>query len=297
MSLIVDVLICALTWFPAVIAGYLLFSLMRFPDLSLEVTWALGGIVTLLVVAELKWFPALTLGIAPLVGAGCALLTYLLFRTIARQKLLAGLIAYFILLIVGSRLLDDSATIRIEQARFGFENSEAALGLWAVLSGVILGGALLWERSRHGIRSRMIGETNDDVSVVFAFRSDRYYLAVLVMAGAAAAIGGAAFSLYNGSASNAQGIGVLIKAIFGALAGDRFCQLVRLTRRSTIVSTPIGAALLALVLVGAEEISLKAQNIGLFFAIKDTDKQALIGVLLLLLLIWKRSDDKRVSDL
>lgn len=295
-----DVLVCALSWFPAVLAGYFLFTVMRFPDISMEVTWALGGIAALLLINRNEWTPIEALVVAPTIGAACALLTYSLFRVIARQKLLAGLIGYFVLLIVGARLLDGAAVVRIVDARFGFDATGSALIFWIVVSLALLAGTYGWERSRHGIRARMIGETNDEASAIFGIRSGWYYLAILIIAGAAAALGGACFSLFNGSASNAQGIGVLIKAVFGALAGDRFCQLLKLTRRSTVLSTPVGSLLLALVLVGAEQLALKLQEGGLWIAFRDTDKQALIGVLLLLILLLRtRSDshERKVSDL
>ncbi|MCC2607140.1 ABC transporter permease [Planctobacterium marinum] len=297
--MIADLFINTIIFLPLVAAGYITYLKLRMADLSLETTWAVSGIVTLQLFNGTEIFNSSIslIAISPMIGILISSVTCFIFWCTGKQKLLSGMIAYFLVMAIGYRLLDGSAMIYAEFGAnsFGFSDTRIASALWiSIVSCMCLILLAFWEKSKHGIILRIMGETNGGASSILKRKDRNYYFIGILISGAFLGLGGAVYSIFYGTAMNANGIGLLVKALFASLAGERVLYFLRLTSRPTFWCVPVGAGILSFVLVVSEELSLKLQE-DFNQVLLDTDKSALIGLLLLVLLFFRKRANTRIT--
>lgn len=290
-----DLLLQFFIFLPLVSGAYITILVLRFPDLTIEASWSIGAILACFAVFYLHVPPLIAVFLGGVAGALSGCLTSFVFVVSGRAKLLAGLISLYILEATGFHLLGDSASIHLghDSYRFGFPNctvtSMAIYGLFSVSIFVLVA---IWQRTSVGIKSRLIGE-NPTTSVFYKISLDKYYTVGLVLSNAIIGLGGGLYGMYYAHASNAQGIGLVIKAFLALLIGDELLKLLKFTNRTISAAIIAGTFLFVLLSVGSEafQLELASKVDRLWF--KPTDKQFVVAFVLIAILWFRRGRTKR----
>ncbi len=271
---------------PLMAGTYVSFLILRYPDLTLEASWSLGGIVACVLVGHVPPIVAPLAGL--LIGAVCGSLTSVIFVTIGRAKLLAGLLSYYILEAVGFHLLGDKASIflRHSVSSFGFpDNAALAFTYYAILSALTLAAIRIWQRSRFGVSSRLVGE-NPRASLFFGLSINKHFASGLILSNAIVGLGGGLWAVNYGQASNVQGIGLVIKAFLALLLGHQLLLMIRRSKRAEPLTILVGTAVFVLLTLVSQlaliRIGAWSQSPIPWF--RDTDKQVILAMILILAL-------------
>ena len=295
MDFIIDSFHSIIRYIPLLSGAYIIILIFRFADLTIEASWSIGGIVTCIAIKL-----GINLLISPLLGlffgALCGVLTLFIFKVIGGGKLLSGIISYYLLTAIGFHLLGSEATITLERVntKFGFiaDNINSTI-VYSIYSGLIFVFVFVWQRSKLGIKSRLIGEKPVSVKY-YNYSRDLYYGLALIIGNALIGLGGGLWASYFGYASNVQGIGMVINAFLGLLIGQSVVQLIGYKRNVPLIIL-IGSMFFVLIKKIGEFILTNIHlNYDIEF-IKSSDNSLFIGLILLFILYIKRGYIKEKS--
>lgn len=303
MGVLFDYTQTLVEYLPLITGAYIVILILRFPDLTIEASWSLGGVITCLAIVNYNVFPLYMYPpIGALTGALCGLLTGVIFKVTGRVKLLSGLISYLLLEAIGFRLLGRKANVFFEEenmSRFGFgEALYMAMLVYVFYVIVLLVIVFIWQKSVFGIKSRIIGEKPKSYHF-FKISIDRVFFFGIVIANAIVGFGGGLYCSYHGQASNLQGIGLVIKAFFALLLGDELVKIIRKNDRSEPYAILVGIVIYVMMIHFTEFGFLELVKNTDLNSVKPTDKNFVIGLILMLVLWYrgKRLDGrKEVSE-
>lgn len=282
---------------PLISGAYISIIILRFPDLTIEGSWSIAGIISCIMIQSIN--PDLALLFGVLTGAICGLLTGIIFVIIGRAKFLSGLISLFFLLAIGYNLLGERASIILEPefSKFGFAAYSTSKFISNTYYYLISGGAYLivviWQVSSLGIKARLLGE-NPKASLYYNFSINKNFIFGLVISNALVGLGGALYSLHEGMADNSQGIGHILIAFFALLIGDELMRLLKVSRRSVPGIIIVGSAIYAflsnitflIITILQKSLSPEAREY-----LNINDDMILLGSILLIVL-WIRRKEK-----
>lgn len=219
---------------------YLSLRVLRFPDITVDGSLALGGATAAMWLAR-GGSPLLALPLAAGAGMLAGLTTGLLQARLGVQDLLAGILTMTALFSINLRLMgrsnqavDSDAADLLE--RFGLKGDMADLALFSGVA-LILFLALRWFlRTDYGLALRATG---DGPAMLTANGGDpRWTRPVgLALSNALAALAGALLAQYQGFADVTMGIGSLVAGIASVTIGER------LFRRQSVGIALLGAVL------------------------------------------------------
>ena len=291
-----DLALAFVGYLPAIAGAYISILVLRYPDLTIEASWSLAGIVACLAAGSMP--PLLAVTVGPLIGALCGLVTAVVFHFTGRAKLLAGLISYWILEAVGFHVLGDSASIYLSKhsrTGFGVSDSDAlSLAIYSGFAGIAFLALLGWQRSLWGRRARLVGE-NPSASSFFRLSLDREFSLGLILSNALVGFGGGLWALYYGHASNLQGIGLVIKAFVALLLGNEVLQVTGVVKRVAPAAVVVGTFLLVLLSVSTEMLQVQVTTLIGWNWLRPTDKQIAVSLVLVTLLRARRKKAIRES--
>lgn len=290
VDLFSDLVLGFIRYLPLIVGAYITVLILRFPDLTIEASWSIAGIVSCsLLKNSTNIHPLIAPFMGIIIGALCGLLTGIIFIRCGKVKLLSGLIAYYILMALGFHLLGDDASIYLDRSKsyFGFpENEIARFILYGIFSISTFGLLFFWQKSPLGIKTRLLG-VRPKASKFFGLSLDRYFLLGLIISNAIVGFGGSLWAVYYGQATNIQGIGLVLKAFLALLIGDEILKLVFNSRRSVPISALLGTMIFVFLVQLTELAKNKIMIYIPNFGFKPTDVQFLVA-LLLIILLWKR---------
>jgi putative ABC transport system permease protein len=285
-----DILLQCLIYLPLISGAYISILILRFADLTIEGSWCTGAIVACLFAKSQIFNPAVSCFLGIFAGALCGLLTSIIFVITGRVKLLAGLISFYIIEAMGFHLLGDSARIYLDHnlTRFGYpDDTTVSMIFYFVVSMLVFFIVVYWQKSAHGIRSRLIGE-NPVSSNFHKISLNNYFSVGLILSNALIGLGGGLWGIYYGAASNAQGIGFLLKAFVALLIGDELIKLLKASNRTIPFSIIVGTFVFVLLSNISEYLQLSISLINRNLWFKPTDKQFFISIVLIMILWFRR---------
>lgn len=289
MDFIFELILFYFRYLPLICGAFIIITILRVPDLTLETSWSISSIVSCLFTEYLSPFASVYIGL--LVGACCGLLTGMIFIIIGRKKMLAGLISYTVLTAIGYHLLGNNASIYTKNAfvHFGVTPafSHAFYFTQAIL--IVLLISLLM-KSKYGINMRLVGE-NPYASFFYKISINKTFLVGFILANSIIGFGGSLWGVYYGFASNTQGIGLVLISFMALLLGEEIIYILKLSKRTNVLVVIIGTMVFVFLNQLNELIINKVQLFGL--SIRVTDKNLIMALFLVLLISFRRSQNSK----
>lgn len=292
-----------LQYLPLVLGAYISVAILRFPDLTIEASWSLGGVLACSLAGSIGAVAAPFAGLV--MGAACGVMVSVFFFLSGRVKLLAGLLAFLVLQAAGARIIGGEASIFLSDklARFGFgQRSVAPWILYVLVDAALLILLVAWQYGRVGIRARLLGDKPYS-SVYLGFSDVGSYVGCLVLSNSLVGLGGGLWAVYYGQASNLQGIGMVLIAFFALLLGDETLRAVSKVlpflreriKRETPVACLVGTFLFVCIYQIAGRLLVKLTLLGIPISSRATDRDFFVAAAVLYLL-WarERSPDSRM---
>jgi len=245
------------------------FRFFRFPDLTAEGSYPLGGAVAAALLVD-GIDPVLATLAAIVAGVFAGMATALIHTKLRINNIVAGIIVMTALYTVNLRVMG-SANISLLSVRTLFDEATSALGLGVhnetavtiVLTFVLLalaGAALAWfMHTDLGLAVRATGE-NQAMIRSLGVNTDRTKLIGLGLSNGAIALSGALVAQDNGFADIGMGIGILVTGAAAVMIGEALFGDGSIERWviATIVGVLIYRFLVALALrVGLAPVDLK----------------------------------------
>jgi putative ABC transport system permease protein len=285
---------------PLALGVFLSYRILRFPDITVDGSFALGAVLAArMIFLGVEPISATAIG---LLGGGVAgLCTGLLITRFGIEKLLAGILVMialysvnFLVLQQGSYSYNYDVTLYTyaqhgAEFLFGTASRSSVLGvefspvrLTAMLFSAAMafsfsGLMFLFFRTRAGLAMRAAG-ANDAAIRALGANVSLHVTAVLAISNALAALSGAMFAQYYGTASINDGAGMIVTGLACVLIGEAFLQ--RRVFGVRLFGAILGAAIYMLIRSYILYTGL-AENYFKFFT-------ALIVLLALLLPPWIR---------
>lgn len=245
------------------------FRFFRFPDLTAEGSYTLGGAVAAaLLVADAG--PVLATLAAIAAGAVAGMATALIHTKLRINNIISGIIMMTALYTVNLRVMG-RANISLLSVQTLFDQATAAVGTTAAHEGVVTiivsavllalaGAALAWfMHTDLGLAVRATGE-NEAMIRSLGVDTDRTKLIGLGLSNGAIALSGALVAQDHGFADIGMGIGILVTGAAAVMIGEALFGDGSIARWvvATIVGVLIYRFLVALALrVGMDPIDLK----------------------------------------
>lgn len=231
---------------PLAMGVFLSYRILRFPDITVDGSFALGAVLTARMIQE-GVEPVTATLIGMLGGAFAGLLSGLLITRFGIEKLLAGILVMIALYSVnfwilgqGSYSYNYDITLytyarSAAEAIFGGTAMQTVLGISyspirttiMLFSGgmaTLIGWLLFWFfRTRFGLSMRAAGSNEQSVRALGANVPVRI-IAALAVSNALAALSGAVWSQYYATAALDDGMGMLVVGLACVLIGEAFLR-------------------------------------------------------------------------
>lgn len=247
---------------------YLTFRILKFPDMTTEGSFPLGGAVAVTLMNQ---------GIHPIVAtfagmlAGCVagLVTGLLYTKGKIPTILAGILVMtscnsIMLMIMGRANLGllDIKTIQ-DLLPFSATTNLLVIGLLAVI--LVIAGLIFFLYTKLGQAYIATGD-NRDMAKSFGINTDRMEVMGLVISNGLIALSGALISQQDGYADVSKGIGVIVIGLASIIIGEVLYST-NLTLLERLVATVVGAILYQFLIAGVIALGFNTNYLKLFSAI------------------------------
>lgn len=247
---------------------YLTFRILKFPDMTTEGSFPLGGAVAVTLMNQ---------GIHPIVAtfagmlAGCVagLMTGLLYTKGKIPTILAGILVMtscnsIMLMIMGRANLGllDIKTIQ-DLLPFSATTNLLVIGLLAVI--LVIAGLIFFLYTKLGQAYIATGD-NRDMAKSFGINTDRMEVMGLVVSNGLIALSGALISQQDGYADVSKGIGVIVIGLASIIIGEVLYST-NLTLLERLVATVVGAILYQFLIAGVIALGFNTNYLKLFSAI------------------------------
>lgn len=255
------------------IGAYISFRLLRFPDLSVDGTFALGGAVAAVLIIG-GYDPYAATIAAALAGSLAGLVTAWLYAFLGFLPLLAGILVMISLYSINIRIMGGPNLPLINSPTIYTPFSDLGIPFYVVYPAVILVfvliAKLLIDRfllADMGYGLRATG-TNPGLAQSHGIRTKRMVLLGLAAANGLTALGGAMFAQANGNSDVAMGIGVVVIGIASLLVGEALMPMRHVIWRT--LACIVGAIVYRLavaVALEADILRLEAYDLNLITAV------------------------------
>lgn len=247
---------------------YLTFRILKFPDMTTEGSFPLGGAVAVTLMNQ---------GIHPIVAtfagmlAGCVagLVTGLLYTKGKIPTILAGILVMtscnsIMLMIMGRANLGllNIKTIQ-DLLPFSATTNLLVIGLLAVI--LVIAGLIFFLYTKLGQAYIATGD-NRDMAKSFGINTDRMEVMGLVVSNGLIALSGALISQQDGYADVSKGIGVIVIGLASIIIGEVLYST-NLTLLERLVATVVGAILYQFLIAGVIALGFNTNYLKLFSAI------------------------------
>ena len=209
---------------------------LRFPDLTCSGSFVLGGAVAAVAIVKGGWHPLAATALALAFGGAAGMLTGIFYTTLRLDRLLAGILATFVLYSVNLLLLTPTLAYGSRATLLSFfeandgqiTSGNISWHPWVIgcILGLVVGAKLLLDRfldSEVGLALRAL-EDQDAGELVLerqGLSPDRYKMLALVLGNAIVGLAGALVSFKEGAANADRGFDLLITALVAFLVGTQ----------------------------------------------------------------------------
>ena len=247
---------------------YLTFRILKFPDITTEGSFPLGGAVAVTLMNQ-GIHPILATFAGMLAGCVAGLVTGLLYTKGKIPTILAGILVMtscnsIMLMIMGRANLGllDIKTIQ-DLLPFSATTNLLVIGLLAVI--LVIAGLIFFLYTKLGQAYIATGD-NRDMAKSFGINTDRMEVMGLVVSNGLIALSGALISQQDGYADVSKGIGVIVIGLASIIIGEVLysTNLILLER---LVATVVGAILYQFLIAGVIALGFNTNYLKLFSAI------------------------------
>ena len=255
---------------------FISFRILRFPDLTVDGTFATGGAVAALMISH-GYDPFLSTLCAALAGAFAGAVTVWLNTKLGIMDLLASILMMTALYSINLRIMGGpNIPLIFNPTVFSVTQSEAmAEHIWrpVMLALIVLAVWLLtnlYFSTRSGLAMRATG-ANLRMARAQGVTTDRSIVGGMALSNAMVALGGALFAQSQGGADIAMGIGTIVIGLAAVILGESVLHVRRfiLILLSVIIGAIVYRFFIALAL-NSDFIGLKAQDLNLVTALLVT---------------------------
>lgn len=247
---------------------YLTFRILKFPDMTTEGSFPLGGAVAVTLMNQ-GIHPILATFSGMLAGCVAGLVTGLLYTKGKIPTILAGILVMtscnsIMLMIMGRANLGllDIKTIQ-DLLPFSATTNLLVIGLLAVI--LVIAGLLFFLYTKLGQAYIATGD-NRDMAKSFGINTDRMEVMGLVISNGLIALSGALISQQDGYADVSKGIGVIVIGLASIIIGEVLYST-NLTLLERLVATVVGAILYQFLIAGVIALGFNTNYLKLFSAI------------------------------
>ena len=247
---------------------YLTFRILKFPDMTTEGSFPLGGAVAVTLMNQ-GIHPILATFAGMLAGCVAGLVTGLLYTKGKIPTILAGILVMtscnsIMLMIMGRANLGllDIKTIQ-DLLPFSATTNLLVIGLLAVI--LVIAGLIFFLYTK--LRQAYIATgDNRDMAKSFGINTDRMEVMGLVVSNGLIALSGALISQQDGYADVSKGIGVIVIGLASIIIGEVLYST-NLTLLERLVATVVGAILYQFLIAGVIALGFNTNYLKLFSAI------------------------------
>lgn len=247
---------------------YLTFRILKFPDMTTEGSFPLGGAVAVTLMNQ-GIHPILATFSGMLAGCVAGLVTGLLYTKGKIPTILAGILVMtscnsIMLMIMGRANLGllDIKTIQ-DLLPFSATTNLLVIGLLAVI--LVIAGLIFFLYTKLGQAYIATGD-NRDMAKSFGINTDRMEVMGLVISNGLIALSGALISQQDGYADVSKGIGVIVIGLASIIIGEVLYST-NLTLLERLVATVVGAILYQFLIAGVITLGFNTNYLKLFSAI------------------------------
>lgn len=247
---------------------YLTFRILKFPDMTTEGSFPLGGAVAVTLMNQ-GIHPILATFAGMLAGCVAGLVTGLLYTKGKIPTILAGILVMtscnsIMLMIMGRANLGllDIKTIQ-NLLPFSATTNLLVIGLLAVI--LVIAGLIFFLYTKLGQAYIATGD-NRDMAKSFGINTDRMEVMGLVVSNGLIALSGALISQQDGYADVSKGIGVIVIGLASIIIGEVLYST-NLTLLERLVATVVGAILYQFLIAGVIALGFNTNYLKLFSAI------------------------------
>jgi len=286
MSTIIDICSLSITtgliYSLAVLGFALSLRMLAYPDLTLEGSFVLGGVVSAVCLKH-GFPPVLTIPIALLAGAAAGLFTAFIHCYCRVGKLLSGLIALAVLYTLNLRILGGpNQSFYQQQTLFSFL-PDGISPLLIIIPGVGLFflGVRFLLGTEFGLYLRACGE-NGAVVRKAGYDKRLFVLVGLAISNSLISLSGSLFCQYSGFSDVSIGGGLIVVALTSLILGEVILRPRRAT--SFLFAIALGACLCQAIAIGCLHLQLH-----------PADYKGVVGLLLVGLVFARSYVNKRGS--
>lgn len=247
---------------------YLTFRILKFPDMTTEGSFPLGGAVAVTLMNQ-GIHPILATFAGMLAGCVAGLVTGLLYTKGKIPTILAGILVMtscnsIMLMIMGRANLGllDIKTIQ-DLLPFSATTNLLVIELLAVI--LVIAGLIFFLYTKLGQAYIATGD-NRDMAKSFGINTDRMEVMGLVISNGLIALSGALISQQDGYADVSKGIGVIVIGLASIIIGEVLYST-NLTLLERLVATVVGAILYQFLIAGVIALGFNTNYLKLFSAI------------------------------
>lgn len=247
---------------------YLTFRILKFPDMTTEGSFPLGGAVAVTLMNQ-GIHPILATFAGMLAGCVAGLVTGLLYTKGKIPTILAGILVMtscnsIMLMIMGRANLGllDIKTIQ-DLLPFSATTNLLVIGLLAVI--LVIAGLIFFLYTKLGQAYIATGD-NRDMAKSFGINTNRMEVMGLVVSNGLIALSGALISQQDGYADVSKGIGVIVIGLASIIIGEVLYST-NLTLLERLVATVVGAILYQFLIAGVIALGFNTNYLKLFSAI------------------------------
>ena len=247
---------------------YLTFRILKFPDMTTEGSFPLGGAVAVTLMNQ-GIHPILATFAGMLAGCVAGLVTGLLYTKGKIPTILAGILVMtscnsIMLMIMGRANLGllDIKTIQ-DLLPFSATTNLLVIGLLAVI--LVIAGLIFFLYTKLGQAYIATGD-NRDMAKSFGINTDRMEVMGLGVSKGLIALSGALISQQDGYADVSKGIGVIVIGLASIIIGEVLYST-NLTLLERLVATVVGAILYQFLIAGVIALGFNTNYLKLFSAI------------------------------
>ena len=247
---------------------YLTFRILKFPDMTTEGSFPLGGAVAVTLMNQ-GIHPILATFAGMLAGCVAGLVTGLLYTKGKIPTILAGILVMTscnsIMLMIMGRANLGLLDIKTIQDLLPFSATTNLLVIWLLAVILVIAGLIFFLYTKLGQAYIATGD-NRDMAKSFGINTDRMEVMGLVVSNGLIALSGALISQQDGYADVSKGIGVIVIGLASIIIGEVLYST-NLTLLERLVATVVGAILYQFLIAGVIALGFNTNYLKLFSAI------------------------------
>jgi putative ABC transport system permease protein len=245
---------------------YLSFRILNFPDLTIDGSFALGGATSATLIA-LGWGAWPSLLPALLLGAAAGATTGLLTTRLRVNGLLASILVMIGLYSVNLRVMGRSNqpllgvdVITTWPGELAGEPNLGAIGLFAVVTGLILAGLVWFLNTDLGLGLRAAG-SNEAMVRALGVDTDAMKVLGLTVANGLIGLSGGLLAQFQGFADVNMGLGMIVSGLAAVVLGESVLRPV--STAAALAAVTLGSVLYRLVIALALVLGLAPTDLKL----------------------------------